>query len=180
MFFNPDIVRVIWESGRAKRQPADAAVADGEACAAWGRDHIGGAKGLDELAPLLDRVVAAASPIGAPLFAGWRATPLPDDAAGRVMQQLHVLRELRGGLHGVAILAAGLSPLEAMIVNNSAMAATFGWSEPYPDPEPRRPAYADAEATTTRLVAPAFEVLSDDERERIVTSLEGVQAAAAG
>lgn len=123
VFFNPELVRVIWESGRAKREP--------------------------------------------------------DDAAGRVMQQLHVLRELRGGLHGVAVLASGLSPLEAMIVNNSAMADTFGWPEPYPDPEPLRPGYADAEATTTRLVAPAFAVLSDDEREQIATLLEGVQAAAA-
>ena len=179
VFFNPDMVRGIWESARAKRAPADAAAAYAEACAAWGRDHLGGATGLDELAPLLDRVVAAASPIGAPLFAGWRAMPLPDDAAGRVMQQLHVLREFRGGLHGVAVLAAGLSPLDALIANNSAMAPMFGWPEPYPDPEPFRPAYAEAEATTTRLVAPAFDVLDAEERDRLVALLDGVAATAA-
>jgi hypothetical protein len=178
VFFNPTVVRMIWEAARTKREPADAVVAYAEACDAWGRDHIGSAEGLDELAPLLERVVAAASPIGAPLFAGWRAVPLADDPPARVMRLLHVLRELRGGLHGVAVLAAGLSPRDAMVASGSEMIATFGWAEPYPDRESLRAAYADALATTTRLVAPAFEALSDDERARVCALLEGVGAAA--
>jgi hypothetical protein len=178
VFFNPAVVRAIWEAAIAKREPAAAAAAYADACQAWGREHIGGADGLDELAPLLERVVADASPIGAVLFAGWRAMPLPDDAAGRVMQQLHVLRELRGGLHGCAVLAAGLSPLEALIVNSSPeQAALFGWSEPLPDPEPLRATYAEARATTSRLVARAFEVLDDAERDRVCVLLDGVRAA---
>jgi hypothetical protein len=177
VFFNPAIVRVIWESAISKREPAAAAAAYADACRAWGRDRIGGAAGLDEVAPLLDRVVAGASPIGAPLFAGWRAMPLPDDAPGRVMQQLHVLRELRGGLHGCAVLAAGLSPLEAQMVDSPGSAALFGWSEPLPDPEPWRATYADARATTSRLVAAAFDVLSDSERDQVCGVLDGVQAA---
>ncbi len=178
VFFNPAIVRAIWESAISKREPAAAAAAYADACQAWGRDRIGGAAGLEEVAPLLDRVVASASPIGAPLFAGWRAMPLPDDAPGRVMQQLHVLRELRGGLHGAAVLAAGLSPLEALIVNSPDQVALFGWSEPLPDPEPCRATYADARATTSRLVAVAFDVLSDSERDQVCDVLAGVQAAA--
>jgi hypothetical protein len=179
VFFNPAIVRVIWESAISKREPVAAAAAYADACQAWGRDRIGTTAGLEEVAPLLDRVVANASPIGAPLFAGWRAMPLPDDAPGRVMQQLHVLRELRGGLHGTAVLAAGLSPLEALMVNSSPdQAALFGWAEPLPDPEPYRATYADARATTSRLVAAAFDVLSDSERDQVCDVLEGVQAAA--
>jgi Helix-turn-helix family len=177
VFFNPAIVRAIWEAAIAKRDPADAAAVYADACQSWGRDRIGSADGLDELAPLLDRVVAGASPIGAPLFAGWRAVPLPEDAAGRVMHQLHVLRELRGGLHGCAVLAAGLSPLEALIVNSPDQAALFGWSEPLPDPEPLRGTYADARAATSRLVAVAFELLGDAERDRLCVLLDGVRAA---
>jgi hypothetical protein len=177
VFFNPVVVRAIWESAIAKREPAAAAAAYADACQAWGRDHIGGADGLDELASLLDRVVTDASPIGAPLFAGWRAMPLPDDPAGRVMQQIHMLRELRGGLHGCAVLAAGLSPLGALMVNSPDSAALFGWADPLPDPEPLRGTYADARAATTRLAAAAFEVLSGTERDRVCALLDGVRAA---
>jgi hypothetical protein len=178
VFFNPVIVRVIWESARAKREPAAAVAAYAEACDAWGRDRIADAEGLDELTELLDRVIAAASPIGAPLFAGWRAVPLAADAPARVMRQLHVLRELRGGLHGVAVLAAGLSPRDAMVAEGSGMIGTFGWAEPYPDREPLVARYDAAQELTTQLVAPAFETLSDAERDRVVELLTGVQAAA--
>ncbi len=107
VFFNPVVVRVIWEAARAKREPAAAVAAYADACDAWGRSHLAGAAGLEELAELLQRVIASASPIGAPVFAGWRAVPLSDDAPARVMRQLHVLRELRGGLHGVAGAGGG-------------------------------------------------------------------------
>ena len=73
----------------------------------WGRDRIGSADGLEELAPLLDRVVASASPIGAPLFAGWRACRCPTTPRRGSCEQLHVLRELRGGLHGARFSRPG-------------------------------------------------------------------------
>lgn len=177
VFFNPAVVRTIWELARSKREPAAAAAAYAEACDAWGRDRISNAEGLAELDALLGRVVAAASPIGAPLFAGWRAVPLADDAAARVMRQIHVLRELRGGLHGVAVLAVGLSPRDAMVASGSEMIGLFGWAEPYPDRDPLLAAHNEALAITTRLVAAAFEVLNDDERDRVVELLDGVRAA---
>ena len=176
VFFNPDVVRMLWEGARAKRAPAESAVAYAGACGEWGRSHLGAVDGLEELDRLLGRVVAAGSPVGAPLFAGWRAMSLPDDAPARVVQQLHVLRELRGGLHAIAVLAGGLSPFEAVLIANPASAALFGWAEPYPDPEPLRATHAEAGANTDRLVAHAFEVLSHDERDRLARLLEDALA----
>ena len=179
-FFEPGLVRAIWDGARATMTPAEGATKYAEACAAWGRDHLAGVDDLDELATLLDKVSRAASPIGAPLFAGWRAMPLPDDAPGRAMQLLHVLRELRGGLHVVAVLAAGMTPREALMVAGPDSIVLFGWTEPYPDPEPHRSAHAEVEATTNRLVAPAFEILDAGERDRLVGLLDATLAVITG
>lgn len=179
-FFEPGMVRAIWDGARTKMSPAEGATKYAEACADWGREHLAGVDGLDGLATLLDKVSQAASPIGAPLFAGWRAMPLPDDAPGRATLLLHVLRELRGGLHVCAVLAAGVSPLEALLLHSADQAALFGWSEPLPDPESKRAAQADADAATNRMVGPAFGVLDDAERDRLAAILIDVLAAVSG
>ena len=61
---------------------------------------------------------------------GWpgdrRGAEIP--IAARVIQLAHVVRELRGGLHIVAVLASGLSPLEAVLSGTSAIFAD--WSQP--------------------------------------------------
>lgn len=176
-FFEPGTVRAIWDTARQKMTPAEGAAKYAEACAEWGREHLAGVDGLDDLALVLERVTQAASPIGAPLFAGWRAMPLPDDAPGRAMLLLHVLRELRGGMHICALLAAGVPPLHALLLHVPESAALFGWSEPLPDPEPSRAAYVEAEATTNRMVAPAFAVLDDGERDRLAGILDEVLTA---
>ena len=147
VYFPVPMVRMMWESGRAKHAPSDVIELYAEACRAFGREHFASAPGLDELAALIERIVTAASPLGAPLFAGWRAVPLPADAPGRAAQLLHVLREQRGGAHAVAVLATGLTPLEAIMgsgENASLQAGLFGWPEPYPE----------AEATAAETQAP--------------------------
>ena len=52
---------------------------------------------MPELVALVERVVDSAEAAALPLFAGWRALPRPDDAAGRLGLLLNVLREHRGG-----------------------------------------------------------------------------------
>lgn len=178
VYFEPTIVRTFWEAARAKHTPAEAVVAYTDACCAWGRDRIGRVSGLDELAALLGRVVEAASPLGAPLFAGWRAVPLPDDPAGRAMQLLHLARELRGGRHAVAVLAEGLSGHEALTCAAPEQVPIFGWAEPAPNAAECKAAHEAAEVRTDRLMTPAFEVLDGDERARLVELLDEAQAAA--
>lgn len=180
VFFPPERVADAWEKGRAVRPPREVAEAYAGLCQAWGRERLGGFGGAGRLAGLAERVAAGADVAGLPLFAGWRAMPLPDDAPARLAQLLHVLREHRGGLHGVAVLAAGLRPLEAIVAGaqGAAGAAWFGWSEPFPDPEPLRERRQAAEETTDRLVAPAFAALGPGERAELVALLAEAEAEA--
>ena len=47
---------------------------------------------------------------------------------------MHVLRELRGGVHLLAVVATGLGPRAAVFASGGeAMANEFGWAGPYDD-----------------------------------------------
>ncbi|GAA5053666.1 hypothetical protein HNP84_002833 [Thermocatellispora tengchongensis] len=182
VFFPAGHVRESWEGGRSL--PADkAADMYASACHAWGRRRLGGFDGCARLAGLLEPVIAEASVLGAPLFAGWRALPPPPDAPARAAHMLHVARELRGGVHGMAVLSLGLSPLEATLVGTHfgsptgladgvAMARFLQWPEPYPEPSARAVELrARAEELTDELLAPAFAVLDDAQAGELIELL---------
>ncbi|WP_460370566.1 helix-turn-helix domain-containing protein, partial [Actinocorallia lasiicapitis] len=137
------------------------------------------------LAELLKAVVDAAEVGGAPLFAGWRAVPLPDDGHGRVLQLTHVLRELRGGLHFLATKAAGVGPLQAVLISGSPLAAgpdqarVFGWREPFEEITPElQDRWTAAEARTDELIAPAFAALTPAELDELEELLGKAHATA--
>jgi hypothetical protein len=177
VFFPIAWVQQQWLVGRGVMEPAAAATAYAEACQDWGREHLAGAGNLDRLVELLRRITSAADPAGAPLFAGWRAMPLPDDAPGAAAQLLHVLREYRGGMHGMAVLASGLAPRDAVVAaGGEGNAQFFNWPEPYPDRESLLDQHAKAEDLTDVLAARAFAVLSPDERQELVDLLQATHA----
>ncbi|MGY0499145.1 SCO6745 family protein [Nocardia sp. FBN12] len=173
-FFEPECVRAAWES--VPMPAADAANRYMIACRDFGQRKLAAFEQADRLAELLRRVVDAAPSTGLPLFAGWRAMPVPEDGRSAVLQLTHVLRELRGGLHLVAVMANGLTPLQAILVAGSPIydgpghAKFLGWAEPF------EPVTADiqarwdaAEKLTDELIAPCFDVLDDAERAELTT-----------
>ncbi|MEV4564137.1 hypothetical protein AB0K12_10240 [Nonomuraea sp. NPDC049419] len=182
VFFPPEHVEASWNGGR--KLAADRAVElYAAACQEWGRRKLGGHDGCARIAELLEPVVDQASPVGAPLFAGWRAVPLPDDPPARAVQLMHVVRELRGGLHANAVIAAGLHPLEATLAaehdalplgrsSGEDIARFFTWPEPYEKPGPevvkRR---AAVEENTDDLMAEVFSVLTDAESDELIELL---------
>jgi hypothetical protein len=179
-FFPPDVVRASWEAGTSL--PAgEAARRYAEVCDAFGRRKFAAlpTDEADRLADLLEAVLAEADVIGAPLFAGWRAMPAPEDPLARVARFAHVVRELRGGLHLVAVLSCGLTPLEAVLTGASILipsgegnARYFGWPEPYAMPDERtRKRRVDAEELTDTLVAPAFGGLSEAQAADLIALL---------
>ncbi|MQA85906.1 MAG: hypothetical protein GEV03_15095 [Streptosporangiales bacterium] len=171
-FFPPGLVRASWD-GRGALGAADAARGYAEACQAWGRRRLAGFDPARRLTELLEAVVNRADVAGAPLFAGWRALPLPDDPPARVAQLAHVLRELRGAMHAVAVLAGGLTPLQAILASRPEDARFFGWPEPYPDVDDEvRRRRARAEELTDELVAPAYAALGDGEAQELVDLLD--------
>lgn len=165
-FFPPEVVRAAWAEGRALVEPLEAARFYAGCCADVFRERYGDRPDLDRLAGLLERVVDGADALGLPLFAGWRALPRPDDAAGRVGLLLNVIREHRGSVHAAAVAAMGLGPLEAIMAGSygEANARFFEWPEPYPDPDPWRAKWDAAEDLTRAAAGRPYDVLSAAER----------------
>jgi hypothetical protein len=179
-FWPADIIRESWDAGREVLDIPTALRDYAEACRAWGRERYSSLADAARLAELLGWVVDGADVAGLPLYAGWRAVALPDDDLGRLNQQLHVLREYRGGMHLVAVVASGLSPLQAVLSGpgGHGNAAFFGWEEPFEDSTGLQLARSEAEALTDRLVAPSWDVLGRDERLELLALLQAAATAA--
>lgn len=178
-YFNPSLVASMWNAGKQVMAPRDAARAHFECCAQVGRDRLGGLDGLDEFCAAAAAVNDAADPVGLALYAGFRAEPLVDDAAGRALQLTAVLRELRGSAHLLAVRASGLDARTAHFIHRPGDIGMFGWTE---DDAPgmgerERTALATAEALTDDLVLPAFAVLDDAGHAALVAGLDRIQSA---
>ncbi len=170
-FFPYDVVRVHWTEGRAVMAPRDAALAYADFCSAYARDRFEAVP--QRAVDLLERVVDGAEPLGLPLFAGWRALPRPDDAAGRLGLLLNVLREHRGSVHAAAVAAVGMYPLAAICSGSYGLdnARFFEWPEPYPDAAEHRADWERAEELTCAAAGRPYAVLSEAERAELVTLL---------
>jgi hypothetical protein len=131
----------------------------------------------ERLATLAGKVVAGADIAGAPLFAAWSAMPEPEEVRALALHRLNLLRELRGARHAGSVLAAGLSPLEALSVKTPFMAGIFGWGEALEATDDMRRRWALAEEGTDRAVGRAFGVLEPGERAEFVTVLGEALAA---
>jgi hypothetical protein len=179
VFWNPAQVEAMWHSGKAVLAP-DAAAAEWVAlCAAYGEGHLADLDGLERFNELAGRVVDSASPSGAPLFAGWRSQEAPgaDRPKARVQYLLNALRELRGALHGGAVLAAGLTGQEALAFRAPHMAGIFGWDpEALPEAASVKERWKIAEAGTDAAFGLALATLDDAERAEFVELVNATHA----
>jgi hypothetical protein len=125
---------------------------------------------LERIDSLGRRIIDAAPSILGPIFAGWRALPRPDDVGARVALTTQILREMRGAAHIHAIVAHGLTPLDAILASTNAPPRTgpgyaerMGFAGPFRDPEEVREPRLAAEATTASIMETYFQVLSPEE-----------------
>ena len=175
-FFHPALVRKMWEAGVGVEGAANAAHRYGDACAQFGRTRVAGFTGAARLAELAGAVAAGVDVSGLALFAGWRTQALPDDVEGRAAFLLHVLRELRGSVHLVAVLATGLGVRDAVLAHGGeAQAKQFGWPAPYAEVGPESPAAAET-LTDTMLAALYGAVLADDEVAELAALVHALRA----
>jgi len=152
--FEPTGIAALWAEGIAVRGAAGAAQVYWEQAAEFGRAYLAGAEKLDRIAELGEKIIAATPAAALPLFAGWRSMPLAEDSPARALQVMFVLRELRAGLHFNALSLAGISPVEAHVLNKGPQyAAMFGWPEPLADGVGKGQVYADVEQATNRRMA---------------------------
>lgn len=172
--FEPAGLGAMWDEGVAVRGAAGAAQLYWEQVAGFGRKYLSGAQGLDRIAELGEKVIATTSSAGLPLFAGWRAMPLAEDAPARALQVMFVLRELRGGVHFNALTISGITPVEAHMLNKGSEYTTmFGWPEPFADGADKKDRFAEIEQATnqrmTDLFAAALEPAEAQELARLST-----------
>lgn len=96
-----------------------------------------GSAAVAELAELLREACAVLTPEGRPLYAGHADLPWPEDPLLAMWHGATLLREHRGDGHVAALVAAGLSGLDALVTHTvtgrgfteAAAKATRGWSD---------------------------------------------------
>jgi hypothetical protein len=172
-FIPLEVVTEHWNAARAVLSPAEGALAYARFCNEWGRRNLDDVGGTERVLELLEKVADGAQGAGLPLFVGWRSLPRPDDVPGRLAQVLNVMREHRGSVHACAIAAVGLGPLEANLAGSygALSAKFFSWPEPYPDPEPYKALWEQAEHLTAVGSAPPYEILTRYERAELAALL---------
>ncbi len=180
-YFKPALLKSVLDAANAKSDPRVTGAAFMNACATLSRAKLSGVANLEALVAVLDKVNNAADGDGLALYAAINSEKLADDAAGRLLQLIAILREYRGSAHLVALRAAGVNSRTAHYMKRPDMWKQFGYTE---EEAPEitdavKVARAEAENITDRIVEPAFAVLSDAERTVLVDGLHAVKAALA-
>ncbi|MER7888332.1 hypothetical protein ABTX15_00715 [Micromonospora sp. NPDC094482] len=181
-FIAPDAVADGWDGAARTVRPFEVAAATLAECCRWGSQHLDSVPGVDRLAGLLERAVGAADASGMPLFAAWRAMPVPGRTAGaRAAAALRLLREHFAGAYLLAVRASGMTPLESVLAGpeGEAGAMACGWAPPYPPVGPLVRRRLWAEAVTDRLAAPAFAALGPVDGVELLDLLTAARAQSA-
>jgi hypothetical protein len=178
-YFNPDTVRDRWNAGREKIAPRDAGRAYIACCHELGRKRLSDLDGLEAFCRAAEQVNAAAEVPGLSLYAAISAEPLASDLPARALQLVAVLREYRGSIHLLSVVASGLRPKEAHYLHRPDFWAMFGWSEDdVPDvTDDHRARLQAAEALTDSLVLPAYSVLDPEGAAALVAGIDAIAAA---
>lgn len=175
-FFEPGLVRKLWDTGVGVEGARASARRYGAACADFWAGRLEGFGGNGRLCELAERVIDGADSSGLALFAGWRGEQRPAHLGARAGFVLHLLREMRGSAHIVAVVASGLTPLEAVLATSGPEAGQrFGWSGPFADvPASAKDA---AEALTDSIVAQLYSSsLGPAELDEFVALVEAAKA----
>jgi hypothetical protein len=195
--FNPRLVRkaipAVWERTTPAAVLAAQMDAAGEALRRGLGDETITGPGVAEAAELAGRAAEAACeiPQGRPLFAAHLGMPWPEEPHLRLYHAQRLLREFRGDGHVSALLQAGISGVEANVLQVAAGRApreflqyTRGWRDGDWDAAvdsvrtrgwvaddgltpAGRDLMAELEATTDRLAEPGWAVLGEAGRLRL-------------
>ncbi len=185
-FHADHLVRKAWEGLPEGLSHAETSLRYAQRCCDWGDAALGDVdrNALEQLDEFARRIIDAAPTSLGATFAGWRAMPLPDSLTARVALTTQVMREMRGAAHLVAVIAAGLTPLDAILASTNAPPRTgpeyaerMGFVGPFRDPEEVRPQRLAAEAATNAILAPFFGVLGAEELATFADLYEGTRNA---
>jgi hypothetical protein len=179
-YFHPSIVERLWTEGRAIAEPRAAARAHLAAADEFGRVKLAGVEGLDPFNEAAEAIITHVDGSALALFAGIAAEPLPADAPARAYRNVVTLRELRGSIHLVAIVASGLHPGTAHAIHRPGDVAMFGYEETPVVADADRAALRAAETRTDELMAAWFAVLNDDQRTAFADGVDAIATIVGG
>jgi hypothetical protein len=179
VFFPEASVRTGWDQAGTVESRQECAARFARIGHEWARAHLPeGALDYARLAELAGTVIDAADASDAPVFAGWRELPEPTEVRELVLHRMNALRELRMARHGAEVLAAGIAPVEALMVRTPYMADIFGWPEPRPEPDDELTArWQAAEDATDERFARDLAVLDPEERAEFASLAEAARLA---
>ncbi|MGB9347578.1 MAG: hypothetical protein WCA90_16220 [Ilumatobacteraceae bacterium] len=170
-YFSPGVVEAIWSSAKQIMAPREAARAYLACADHFGTEKLDGLDVLDAFNDAAETVVAAVDRSALPLFAGIAAEPLPEHPAARAYRNVCILRELRGSVHLLTIVASGLAPSVAHAIRRPDDVTSFGWESVPEISDDARARLAVVDELTDRLLVPSIEVLTDAQREALVTGV---------
>jgi hypothetical protein len=168
-FFDPGVYDFLWDNAREKADPAETANAHVRAAYEFA-DRTFGAIPVDVLAryaAAANKVIGALG-IGQHLLVdGYRQYPVPENPVHAAYLGAILMRELRGGVHIVAVQSVGLSALEACYLQDPGVFKMHGYKdEDVPAvTEEHHQLKVEAEERTSTMMAECFSVLSDQERQ---------------
>ena len=175
-YFSPSVVEVMWSSAKEIVAPRDAARAYLACADEFGRSHLNGLDALDAFNDAAEAIVDSVDRSALPLFAGTAAEPLPEHPAARAYRNVCNLRELRGSIHLLAVVATGVTPLVAHAIRRPDDVSSFGW-ETAPDISDDDRARLDvADELTDRLMVPSIEALTAAQRDAFSTAVDAMGA----
>ncbi len=182
MFFDKAIVRKMWERGVAVEGARKAGTRYAGAADAWGKAHLAGFANAKRFNELAEKVITSVDSGGLSLFAGLRSEPLPSDPVSRTYRLVTYLRELRGCLHINAVVAEGMSGIEAVLAsdNGGFFAKIHGYQEPYPDVSHLADRRSRAEEITAQRMSDVYDkALTAAERGEFAALTDELKSAVA-
>ena len=176
VFFNPSVVEGAWEGSRDVMPRAAAAELFAGCLVTWADEHLDDDVDWARLTELAGKIVDAASIGGAPVFAGWKALPVPSAPKAAALHQLNALRELRMARHGAAVTALGLDIGAVVCHASPGMAPIFGWDgTAIPEDLPAK--WDEAEVLTNQATEHDYAVLTAAEAEEFAALCEAAATA---
>jgi hypothetical protein len=178
-YFHPALIDKMWSSAKERMDPAAAAAEYLECAAALGRRKLSELPSLEGYCQAAEKVIAAVQPAALPLFAATAATPVPEDLPARALHLTAVLRELRGSVHLVAVVAVGLDHVVAHAIRRPNDVEMFGHPEAPDIADADRAKLDAADAMTDELMAIHYSVLNEAESTSIVEGANAIAEALA-
>lgn len=176
-YFHPGLIAKMWTTAAEKVAPREAARMYHECAHELGRSALADVEGLDGFVDAVSQIIDSVEGASLPLFTAMRAEPVPEDAPAAAMHQAMVLRELRGSVHLLALVAQGLDSAKAHAIKRPDDVTVFGY-ETAPDvTDDDRATWQRAEDMTDQLLVPAYATLSDTQAAALVTGTAAIAAA---